>query len=176
VIIITQEGEKLHKEASDFIKKIYLTAFGAYANNIMPKLLICKHDKLIDATLGFRGGEEEMFLERYLDTPIEQAIHEKEGCAMERDDIAELGNLAVAKSGALREIIPIVIDVLRCEGYSWVTFTGGRLVLNSFKRLGIKPTPLVPADRGRLPDEDQERWGSYYQDDPWVYYVKIPPQ
>ena len=113
-----------------------------------------------------------LFLEQYLDVPLEQAIGERAGHAVARSQIVEVGNLAAAHAGAARALIVSMTRLLHGHGLHCVAFTATTSLLNSFTRLRLQPGVLAAADPRRLPDAGQ-CWGTYYHSQPQVMFGDI---
>jgi hypothetical protein len=107
-----------------------------------------------------------LFLEHYLDAPAEALLARASGRPVERDSIAEIGNLAAAP-GTVRELIPAFGAYLHQLGYRWAVFTATRELHNAFRRLQLEPLVLAAACAARLPDGGAA-WGSYYAHSPRV--------
>ena len=140
----------------------------------MPQLFGVSHanDELC-AVAGVRlASAESLFLERYLDHPIDSLISAAAEQPVERSVIAEVGNLAASDTGSARLSIIAITWLLAMGGLEWVAFTGNIGLVNSFHRLGLKPVTLCAADPQRLGDERQH-WGSYYESQPWVHVGNI---
>ena len=140
----------------------------------MPRLLgLEAGDSSLHGAVGYRSaGEHPLFLERYLDLPIEQAIRQRFGRTVARDEIVEVGNLAAAGVGTARRLIVALTDLLAAEGFRWVAFTGTATLLNSFLRLGLSPCVIGLADPARVGDELPD-WGTYYDTGPRVMVGEI---
>ena len=113
----------------------------------------------------------QLFLEHYLDRPVEQALAAATGGPVARDEVAEVGNLATAP-GRGRLLIPAIARYLHRQGYRWVVFTATRELRNALRRLRLEPLRLAPALPARLPDGGAS-WGSYYAHDPAVMGGRI---
>lgn len=125
------------------------------------------------AALGYTlAGEGALFLEQYLDTPVETEIGARTGRPVARTGIVEVGNLASTDAGAARALIVAMTHQLHCQGLVWVTFTATRALLNSFARLRLAPSVLADADPARL-GQAQGAWGSYYATHPQVMFGNI---
>ena len=121
------------------------------------------------AAFGLRcARNQELFLEHYLDQPIELELASLVGHAPSRANIVEIGNLAAALSGAVRWLIVALAVELFQEGYEWVVFTGTQELRNGFRRLGLRPVTLCAADINRLAQAERDQWGSYYTNRPLV--------
>lgn len=157
-----------------FIRERFAEHYGARVRHFMPCLLgLESADGAVRGAVGLRAaGEAPLFLERYLDRPIEQVIAGYSGQPIARRDIVEVGNLAALGAGAARLLIVALTDLLVACGFRWVTFTGTPALLNSFQRLELSPLPLGAADPACLGDE-QADWGSYYANHPQVMAGEI---
>lgn len=136
----------------------------------MPCLLgLYDGEQQLQAALGVRCGQQgALFLEHYLDVPVEHCIAEHSGGSQpSRGLIAEVGNLAAVGAGHARLLIVALTDLLAAAGFRWVAFTGTPMLLNSFQRLGLGLLHLGAADGRRLGDELAD-WGSYYATQPQV--------
>ena len=107
-----------------------------------------------------------LYLENYLDTPVEAALERAAGRPVPRQRVAEVGNLA-AHPGTGRVLIPALGRHLYKLGFRWVAFTGTRELANAFRRLRLEPLVLAPAAAARLPDGGAA-WGTYYAHSPSV--------
>lgn len=112
-----------------------------------------------------------LFLEQYLERPVEELLASAAGKAVARDRIAEVGNLAGA-AGTGRAFIPALGRYLHELGYRWVVFTATRGLRNAFRRLRLEPLLLAPALPARLADRGAA-WGSYYAHHPSVMGGRI---
>jgi hypothetical protein len=112
------------------------------------------------------AGSKSLFLEQYLDAPVEALLAAASGRPVARERIAEVGNLAAAV-GMGRELIPAVGAHLHALGYRWVVFTATRQLHNAFRRLRLDALELADAAPSRLPDHGAS-WGTYYAHGPRV--------
>lgn len=152
-----------------FIAKRFLRAYGASVSHFLPQLLGVR-DGLAQwqAAAGYAPAQQQrLFLEQYLDRPIEQHLAAALGRPVARADVVEVGNLAASSAGMARALIPELARHLHRLDYRWVVFTATRALRNSFHRLGLRPLPIAPADPSRL-EGGGASWGSYYQQDPQV--------
>lgn len=126
------------------------------------------------AGLGYTLADRDaLFLEQYLERPIESVIAAHAGLAACREEIVEVGNLAAVSAGAARRLILHMTVLLYWLGQSWVVFTATPSLLNSFRRLDIALVTLADADPRRLADGGRS-WGSYYDTGPRVVAANIP--
>jgi hypothetical protein len=172
------EGELLLAEATGaqraeleaFVASRFREVYGARLYTFMPHLYGATdvHGQLAAAFGLRRASEGPLFLERYLDQPIEQIILAHSGETVTRDAIAEVGNLAGVTPGALRALIVRITTLLQRIGVRWVAFTGSARVCNGFSRLGLPLRVVAPAAIDRLPEAERACWGTYYAHGPSV--------
>ena len=161
-------------EAQLFIHDRFASVHHADVRHYLPELLALhdSHGRLI-AAVGVRlanGGP--LFLERYLDVPLECAVAREAGGPVARERLVEVGNLASLSAGSARIMIIAVTWLLAARGLQWVAFTGASTLVNSFHRLGLAPTPVALAEPARLVGEPGS-WGSYYAHHPQVFIGNI---
>jgi thermostable hemolysin len=158
----------------NFIAARFGRAYGARVTHFLPHLLGVR-DRLDrwQAAAGYApAAAHTLFLEQYLDRPIERVIAGVLGRAVPRAGIVEVGNLAAVSAGMARAIVPQLARHLQRLGYSWVAFTATRGLRNTFRRLGLYPLPIAAADPARLADGGAS-WGTYYDQDPVVMVGKV---
>ena len=158
-----------------FIHECFRSAYRADVKKFMPRLfeLVTRRGELT-AAFGVRSAAEaSLFLETYLDQPIELAMEARLGYRPAREKIVEVGNLAAIYPGAVRWLIVALTVELYQQGYKWVVFTGTTELKNGFHRLGLRPVVLAAADIARLPEADRADWGSYYATRPAVMVGNI---
>ncbi|MDN4061259.1 thermostable hemolysin [Massilia sp. YIM B02769] len=125
------------------------------------------------AALGFSlAGAHPLFLEHYLDAPVEAEIGARLGHPVAREGVVEVGNLAALHPGAARALIVGTTTMLHELGLSYVTFTATTSLFNSFGRLQLRPQVLALADPARL-SFDGGQWGTYYDTHPQVMFGDI---
>jgi hypothetical protein len=157
-----------------YIQQRFRKAHGADIRHFMPELFgLNNASGELCAVAGVRlANTEELFLERYLDEPIDPLISAAANQTVDRTGIVEVGNLAASDTGSARLSIIAITYLLAMGGLEWVAFTGNIGLVNSFHRLGLKPVTLCAADPARL-GNDRHSWGSYYDSKPWVHVGNI---
>lgn len=122
------------------------------------------------AVLGYaRAGAQPLFLERYLDRPVEELVGTAFDLTVARCNIVELGNLAACNGWAMINLWGRAANDLGGElEYAVATLTAPLRAM--FRRVGISLEVLAPADRARAGGEE---WGSYYDTDPLVCVGRI---
>lgn len=167
---LASPGSARRAALEQFIRQRFELQHGAHIRHFMPCLFGLENQtgQLLGA-VGVRSGNSgPLFLERYLDEPIQSAIGSRLGNTEPgRGELVEVGNLAADSPGAARLLIVALTDLLVALGFRWVTFTGTPTLLNSFQRLGLTPIALGEADPARMGEELAD-WGSYYDNRPLV--------
>jgi len=162
------DGDERH-DAERFIRDVFARRFAARLDALLPKLVVSRDVAgRINAACGYRSaGAERLFLEQYLDRPIEQIVCENYGEAIDRAKIVEVGNLATAGGQCAVRLVANLIPHLMAQGFRWVVFTGNDAVRNLFQRLHLFPFAICTAEAASLGDA-QSSWGSYYDHHPIV--------
>ncbi|MCI3944451.1 thermostable hemolysin [Pseudomonas syringae] len=157
-----------------FVQDRFRKAHDADVRQFMPELFgLNDASGALCAVAGIRRASVgALFLESYLDRPIEQQVHAAAGRLIERHGIVEVGNLAANSFGSARLSIITVTWLLAMGGLEWVAFTGNASLVNSFNRLGLQPVTLCAADPARL-GEARHTWGTYYDSHPSVHVGDI---
>jgi hypothetical protein len=151
-----------------FIREIFKQAYGAELNAFYPNLLAFTADSQIRGVVGYRDGMvKPLFSEQYLDSPADRVMSIHLNQEVQRRQLVEVGNLALAGRGEVRWVIAAMTMFLYAAGYRWVLFTAVKPLYNAFQRLGLKPIQIAKPDPGRLP-EGGSNWGSYYRAGPLV--------
>ncbi|HEX8594571.1 MAG TPA: thermostable hemolysin [Pseudomonas sp.] len=167
-------GDGARQAFEAFIQARFQQTHGALINHFMPELFgLNDGNSSLCAVAGVRrAAAGDLFLEHYLDEPVEQMILAHAGRPVDREGIVEVGNLAASNVGSARLSIITVTWLLAMGGFEWVAFTGNSSLVNSFNRLGLRPVTLCVADPLRL-GEERHAWGTYYQTQPSVHVGDI---
>ena len=175
--LVQMEGPKAAERAAaeGFVCAAFLTAYEARVEHFLPTLMALRNDSgRMLAVLGLREtGADSLFLEQYLDRPVEQALSAAVACPVDRASLVEVGNFAVGAAGGGRWLITALTAYLYAAGRSWTVFTCGPELQNAFRRLGVELVDLGAADPGRLSVDERARWGSYYAQKPRVMAANV---
>lgn len=173
-IIEQLAGDPLRGAFERLVRSRYSAVHGAALCHFMPHLLGCVNaDQQPLAVLGYRdAGEGPLFLEQYLDTPIEHALTDRRTAAGAvsgalRHRIVEVGNLASCDRRATAELLRALPRFLLRKGFEWLVFTGTPQVREIVAAFGAPLLDLGGADSTRLQDNATE-WGRYYDSAPRV--------
>jgi hypothetical protein len=160
-------------ELHRFVGQVFRQAHGAEIAAFYPNLLAFRSQGRLSAVVGYRPGRGGVFFsENYLDRPAQDLAAARLGQPVAREEMVEVGNLAIADPGLARAVIAASTGFLAAAGYRWVLFTAIPPLANAFRRLGLRPMALATADPERLPDRGVA-WGDYYQGAPKVYLGDI---
>ncbi len=155
-------------EAEGFVHSVFSRRYRADVRSFYPSLLSFRDRGHPRAVVGFRSAlTGRLFAEQYLDQSAQELIGERIGEAISREQLVEVGSLALENPGDARWVIAASTCFLHALGYRWVLFTATRTLINTFQRLGLQPLALVSA-RPLLLDDKGAQWGNYYQTGPVV--------
>lgn len=151
----------------DFIRAVYRERYDARLSILAPTLVALRSGDEILAAAGYRSATERLFLERYLDAPVDVCLARSTPDAPDRPAIVEVGHLAAARNGAGRLLMPLLGTHLAAAGFEWVVSTATEELRHLFRRLGLSPLVLGSADPWVLGTE-AANWGTYYDHRPHV--------
>ena len=163
------DGDAGRDGVEAFIRDVYRTRYGATVPAFAPTLVALRDGAgEIVAAAGYRGaGDGPLFLERYLDAPVERLLADAGTAPLPRRRIVEVGHLAASRAGEGRRLILALGPHLAARRFQWVTSTLTQELRHLFVRLGITPLALAPARPETLGEEARE-WGRYYDHSPVV--------
>lgn len=170
VISIHQHFRPERERVEAYIEATYAQAFSSRIRAHYPTLMSVQDAKgEIHAAVGFRLGREgPLFLERYLDAPIEAVL------GVDREGVAEIGSLASASAGASLFLFMALAGHLNQLDCDHAVATATRQLRRTFGRVGFPTRRLATADPARLGAEARD-WGGYYERDPEVLAGAIAP-
>ena len=161
-------------EVEAFIARVFAKAYGANVQLFMPQLVALRDENnALVAAFGLRKATTEpLFLEQYLDVPIEQLLSASLSIATSRTQITEIGNLAVENPRNAGALIAAVIDYSLTSGVQWCVCTAHHTLQNALIKGGREVTALQMADKNRLSPQALATWGTYYQNNPQIVAVR----
>ena len=169
------DGDPRRLQVEDFIRQVYARRFGARVTHFAP-VLVSLRDRAgtLVAAAGYRhAAQGPLFLERYLDAPVERVLARHDEPMAARADIVEVGHLAAGRAGEGRRLIYLLGPHLAALGFQWVVGTLTQELRQMFVRIGVVPLELGPADSAAL-GPDAKEWGSYYDHGPLVLAGHLP--
>jgi hypothetical protein len=167
-------GDPARVEVEAFIHAVFKRAYNAEITAFLPHLVALRDSNgVLMAAFGWKKASDgPLFLEQYLDEPIESLISKKLGKNISRDEITKIGNLAVANPRNAGILIAHVIQHSLHIGIEWCVATAHHSLQNGLIKGGRDVYPLFPADKVRLSPEEQAKWGSYYDRMPQVVAIR----
>jgi hypothetical protein len=100
-------------------------------------LLLTGADSELAAVAGFRSAAQEpLFLERYLDVPIERALGAQVGAQVRRADIVEVGNFAALDSRRARILMSFMPAYFLERSARWLVFTATTSIRGILSAMG----------------------------------------
>lgn len=171
---LLEDDSASRDEVEAFIHHVFAHAYAADVQHFMPRLLSLRDENhRLLAALGLRQAtSESLFLENYLDAPVEELVSSRYGAVIRRSDIVEVGNLASIHRGGMHHLILALTAYLTGAGTDWVVFTAVPAVSKAFGMMGIRLYQLGVADERRLP-VGHEDWGTYYESQPLVQACRV---
>lgn len=166
-VLYPEHADRNHAEL--FIHGVFAREYAADVRHFMPHLLRLRHDDtgMCYSIAGCRDAASgKLFVERYLEAPIESVLSQQMGYDLPRASIVEVGNLAEAKSGASRIAMFAMLSFLFGAGYEWGIMTAVPKVANAFHRMGLTSAEIGIADASKLSLHEQKEWGTYYDKQP----------
>lgn len=158
-----------------YIAAQFAAIYGAQIYSYMPHLLTLSGPLSLCAVAGIRAADDQpLFLEHYLDQPIEQEICQRTAIQPQRTSIVEIGNLVATHKGASHLLFILINLMLHQAGYEWVVFTATPQVQKILTRLNIPTETIAAADILRLPTQEQRCWGRYYESQPQIVIGHLP--
>lgn len=165
----------IRAELEAFVRQRFERTHGAQVRSFMPTLLSI--DDRWGQRLGVIGlrcaAEGPLYLEQYLDLPIERAIAAGTVTpAPARRDIVEIGNLACPTGRAGLMAISVLPAYLVARGHAWIAFTATRTVRRLLDELDAPIFELAEARESRVATAP-DHWGSYYAQEPRVHAARL---
>ncbi len=152
---------------TDLIVRRYRAVHGASPGLTYNAHITFGRDEAPTAALGYRhASTATLFLERYLDQPIERVIEAHLRRAIDRSRIVEIGDHASASSRATLRLWSRAAEELRGQADIAVAVLTAPLRA-MFDRIGLETVIIGPATRDRAGAEGAT-WGRYYDSDPLV--------
>ncbi|MBL0516716.1 thermostable hemolysin [Aeromonas caviae] len=171
--LILAESPQQVMALQTYIQAAYTLEFNARIPHFLPCLLgLYRADGVLVGACGLNQAchgehEQPLYLEQYLEQPVEAAIETRLGVRPARHRIIEVGNLACSEPGHARLMFAALCRLLCDNALDYVVFTGTAKLRNSFTRLRLNPVELAPAQAHQV-GEDASAWGEYYRCQPKV--------
>jgi hypothetical protein len=175
LVVELHQGEgRARARTEAFLEAEYARAFGGRIPAHYPMLIsVGGPDGQVHAAAGFRlASAGPLFLEQYLDEPVETAIARCLGRPVARVAIVEIGNLAATGPCGSRILFSALAGHLQLLGATHAVATATRQLRRSFERIRFPVACLAEARADRLAHAAAV-WGTYYSLDPQVVVGSI---
>jgi hypothetical protein len=162
-------------ELEGYVRAAFQRKHDATVTSFLPTLLSFRDTAgALRGVVGLRGaGDRGLYLEQYLDQPVEAAITTASGRAVRRSQVVEVGNLAGANCRtAMRMVAQLPAHLLRHD-FQWIVFTATSAVREILLGFGAPLIELARAEGARVVD-GADQWGRYYETDPRVFAGFLP--
>ncbi len=162
-------------ELEAFVGAAFKRGHDATVTSFMPTLLSFR-DRAGDlrGVVGLRAATPQpLYLEQYLEKPVETAIAAATGHPVRREQVVEVGNLAGANCRAAMRMVALLPGYLLSRDYRWIVFTATSTVRGILEGFGAPLVELARADGARVAGSP-DRWGRYYEKDPRVLAGYLP--
>ncbi len=171
----TLHDDPQRAELEAYVREAFARKHSADVQSFMPTLLAFRDASAsLCGVVGLRDARtSSLYLERYLDTPVEQALSAAAGQPVRRDQIIEIGNLAGRNCRAAMRMVAQLPAYLLAQDYRWIVFTATRTVRDILLGFGAPLVELAHADRARVAG-GRDDWGTYYETDPRVCAGYLP--
>jgi hypothetical protein len=170
-LVLYDQASPGRRRLETFIRAVYAKCYRARLRHFAPTLAAWENHGEILAVAGYRSANEPLFLERYLDVPIEVAVAPTRPIL--RSQVVEVGSFASARAGEGRRLLLAPGAHLAAQDVQWVAGTVTAELRQLLVRLGLGVTALALARGDRL-GEEAAHWGSYFDHEPIVVAGHLP--
>lgn len=162
-------------ELEAYVSQAFQRKHDATVTSFLPTLLAFRDTAgALRGVVGLRGaGDEALYLEQYLDQPIDVAIAAATGTHVRRSQVVEVGNLAGANCRTAVRMVALLPEHLLSRGHQWIVFTATNAVREILLGFGAPLIELARADGARVASS-ADQWGRYYESDPHVFAGFLP--
>jgi hypothetical protein len=153
----------------NYIRQRYQISYQAHVNNFCPWLIDMQCLGEHSGAAGLRqAAASALYLEQYLEEPVEQAMSTVLGTGIGRSCIVEVCNLVAQRKGASHLLFLLFTATLYQAGYEWIVFTATKALRNNLEKVGFPVHQIQAANPARLDPGLLQDWGNYYKTEPMV--------
>jgi hypothetical protein len=170
-----ERGDPGRENAEQFVREGFFRTHRACVQTFLPTLLTMTDAQgQTRAVVGCHfASEEPLFLERYLDEPIERTLLAHTSARVLRATVVEVGNLSCRNSRDAADLMGLIPRYLIGRGCLWIAFTATSSVRRILRHAGARTLELAIADASRVAGSG-DQWGHYYDNDPRVMAGYLP--
>jgi hypothetical protein len=170
-----EAGSPERLELEDFVGAAFKRKHDATVTSYLPTLLSFRDPAgALRGVVGLRGaGEHRLYLEQYLEQPVDAAIAAATGRSVCREQVVEVGNLAGTNCRSAVRMVALLPSHLLARDFRWIVFTATSAVRGILLGFGAPLIELARADGARVANAG-EAWGRYYDTDPRVFAGFLP--
>jgi hypothetical protein len=168
-------GSPERPELESFVRDAFWRKHDASVATFMPTLLSFRDGSGdLRGVIGVRGAARStLYLEQYLQQPVELAIAAAAGRPVQRGRVVEVGNLAGRNCRTAMRMVASLPTYLLSRDYQWIVFTATSAVRGILESFGAPLVELARADGSRVASNG-DQWGRYYDNDPRVLAGYLP--
>ncbi len=172
---ISTPGCPDRRELEEFVQAAFHRRHGAHVATFMPTLLgLTDSAGRVACVTGYRpAASGRLYLEHYLDRPVEEELSARLGRGVARSSIVEVGNLAGSSCRSAIRMVTLLPRHLLGLGHEWIVFTATSAVYGILQSVGAPLTELAVADPARV-SGTVDQWGGYYRHNPRVFAGHLP--
>ncbi len=170
-----EAGSLGRAEIESFVGDLFVRKHDATVTSFMPTLLSFRDAAgALRGAVGLRNaGDHPLYLEQYLDQPVESAVASATRRPVHRRQVVEVGNLAGVNCRTAVRMVALLPAYLLAHDYQWIVFTATSAVREILLGFGAPLIELARADSTRVA-LGSDRWGRYYETDPRVFVGFLP--
>jgi hypothetical protein len=170
MLVVVPRSDRLRSVVEFEIQRLYLKRYGAVLASFAPTLVAeLTQTGDVECVAGIRFGDEPLFLECYLDRPIEQVLEDRLCLEAARSRIVEVCHLAGVGAGSSLTFVRKLIALLQGMEAELAIFTATRPLRHLLRRSGLSLIELGIATIHQVPRP--ETWGTYFEHDPRIMAV-----
>jgi hypothetical protein len=153
----------------NYVRERYQTFYQATVSNFCPWLVSLQCLGENSGAAGLRpAASTPLYLEQYLDVPVEQAMSAVTNTFIIRSAVVEVCNLVAQRSGASHLLFLLFTALLHEAGYEWIVFTATKALRNNLAKVGFPIHLIQEASPALLDPAVVQAWGNYYKTEPVV--------
>lgn len=160
--------------AQSYIRDRFKECYGANLREFLSYLVSMRCLGSLSGVAGLSlAAQQTLFLEQYLDSPIEKELERVLQVNVSRNSIVEVGNLVATTRGASLALFIVVATALSRAGFKYIVFTATSPLRITFEKLGFKTGFLKDANIDSVDSDSDNDWGSYYDSNPQVVVGRL---